>query len=92
LLYCGGYPRRNLSGYDVIEFYMHAADPEKPPASPTFRATNWYANSNTVLILDHIEGVVLDGDWRRRPRSASGGDERQFAAKSRVQPLDQALA
>jgi hypothetical protein len=64
-LYCGGYPRRNLSGYDVIEFTMRAADPENPPASPTFRANNWYASSNIVSILDHIEGGVLDGDWRR---------------------------
>jgi hypothetical protein len=64
-LYCGGYPRRNLSSYDVIEFYMRAADPANPPSNPTFRVTTWYASSNTVPILDHIEGGVLDGTWRR---------------------------
>ncbi len=64
-LYCGGHPRRNLSGYDVIEFYLRAADPGNPPASPTFRVTTWYASSNTAPILDHIEGGVLDGTWRR---------------------------
>ncbi|MFQ5859001.1 MAG: hypothetical protein ACE5LU_25655, partial [Anaerolineae bacterium] len=33
-LYCAGQPRRNLSGYDIIEFHMRAADPANPPASP----------------------------------------------------------
>ena len=27
ILYCGGAERRNLSGYDVIDFYTRAADP-----------------------------------------------------------------
>jgi hypothetical protein len=64
-LYCGGSPRRNLSGYDVIEFYMRAADAANPPPNPTFRVTTWHASSNTASILDYIEGGVLDGTWRR---------------------------
>ena len=38
-LFCGGRPRRNFKPWDVIEFFMRAADPAHPPQAPMFHVT-----------------------------------------------------
>ncbi len=64
-LFCGGGSRRNFKPWDVIEFFMRAADPAHPPKAPLFHVTTWHGSSHTVPILDYIDGGVLDGRWRR---------------------------
>ena len=65
ILYCDSGGRRNLSGYDAIDFYTRAADPLDPVQGQTLYLTKWDQASNEIAIADYIEGGVLDGTWRK---------------------------
>jgi cytochrome c peroxidase len=61
-LYCGGGKRRDFSAYDVLEFYFRC--PDGYAESPTFNVHTWDRSSNTVNILNYIDGGVIDNNWR----------------------------
>lgn len=62
-LYCGGGSRRDFSAHDILEFYFRCPAGYSTP--PVFHLSTWDRSSNTVNILDFIEGGVIDTSWRR---------------------------
>lgn len=59
---CGGQDRLNFSPYSYIEFYIKGDKTSTTPRD--FNIVSFYGRSNTVNILDYIEGKTIDTTWR----------------------------
>ena len=60
-LYCGGAPRRDLSGFDVIDFNIRS---DVAGTDPSFYVRTWNQVSKTVKVSQYVEGGKVDGTWR----------------------------
>ncbi len=59
---CGGQDRLDFSPYSYLEFYIKSDT--AITGSKDFNIVSYYGTSNTVNILNYIQGGTIDGTWR----------------------------